>query len=205
MLHLLRVIILRARRDARRASRPGAAARWTHEASGWQPILYRNGPGGRPAASAKMWTSIANSLLQMFNPSRDQVREFFIETWRKHRASEVLTPLEIMALDWIIEHPEYHGDLESPEAMTAEYAVEKGRTNPFLHLSMHLAIAEQLSIDHPPGIRRAYQKLVSRSDAHHAAHEIMECLGQVVWEAQRLGKPLDSDSYVELIRQRAER
>ena len=99
MLHLLRVIILRARRDARRASRPGAAARWTHEASGWQPILYRNGPpgGARPAASAKMWTSIANSLLQMFNPSRDQVREFFIETWRKHRASEVLTPLEIMA------------------------------------------------------------------------------------------------------------
>ena len=70
----------------------------THSISQWPP-------GGRPAASAKMWTSIANSLLQMFNPSRDQVREFFIETWRKHRASEVLTPLEIMALDWIIEHP----------------------------------------------------------------------------------------------------
>ncbi|HEY9271903.1 MULTISPECIES: DUF1841 family protein [Achromobacter] len=141
----------------------------------------------------------------MFNPSRDQVREFFIETWRKHRASEVLTPLEAIALDWIIEHPEYHGDLENPEAMTAEYAVEKGRTNPFLHLSMHLAIAEQLSIDHPPGIRSAYQQLVARSDAHHAAHEIMECLGQVVWEAQRLGTPLDSDTYIDLIRQRASR
>ena len=204
MLHLLRVIILRAR--ATPVVLPGRARRpagRTRQADG-NPF-YIAMARRRPAASAKMWTSIANSLLQMFNPSRDQVREFFIETWRKHRASEVLTPLEIMALDWIIEHPEYHGDLESPEAMTAEYAVEKGRTNPFLHLSMHLAIAEQLSIDHPPGIRRAYQKLVSRSDAHHAAHEIMECLGQVVWEAQRLGKPLDSDSYVELIRQRAER
>ena len=142
---------------------------------------------------------------QMFNPSRDQVREFFIETWRKHRAAEVLTPLEAIALDWIIEHPEYHGDLENPEAMTAEYAVEKGRTNPFLHLSMHLAIAEQLSIDHPPGIRSAYQQLVARSDAHQAAHEIMECLGQVVWEAQRLGTPLDSDTYIDLIRQRVGR
>jgi len=141
----------------------------------------------------------------MFNPSRDQVREFFIETWRKHRANEVLTPLEAMALDWVIEHPEYHGDLENPEAMTTEYAVEKGRTNPFLHLSMHLAIAEQLSIDHPPGIRRAYQQLTARSDAHQAAHEIMECLGRVVWEAQRLGTPLDSDTYIDLIRQRAER
>ncbi|OZI39087.1 hypothetical protein CEG14_06035 [Bordetella genomosp. 1] len=141
----------------------------------------------------------------MFNPSRDQVREFFIAAWRKHRANEVMTPLELMALDWMLEHPEYHEDLESPDAMTAEYPVEKGRTNPFLHLSMHLAIAEQLSIDHPRGIRDAYQRLVGRGDAHQAAHEIMECLGQVVWEAQRLGTPLDSDVYIDLIRQRASR
>src|SRR5690606_41894235 len=98
----------------------------------------------------------------MFNPSRDQVREFFIETWRKHRAAEVLTPLESMALDWIIEHPEYHGDLEHPDAMTAEYPVEHGRTNPFLPLSMHLAIAEQPAIAHPPAIRAPYPTLVPR-------------------------------------------
>jgi hypothetical protein len=141
----------------------------------------------------------------MFNPSRDQVREFFIEIWRKHRLNEVLTPLESMALDWIIEHPEYHPDFERLDAMTAEYPPEQGRTNPFLHLSMHLAIAEQLSIDHPPGIRAAYQKLVQRGNAHQAAHEIMECLGQVVWEAQRLGTPLDSDAYIELIQRRTQK
>jgi len=141
----------------------------------------------------------------MFNPSRDQARQFFIEAWRKHRAGEIPTALETMALDWIQEHPEYHPDLEAPDAMAAEYPVEAGRTNPFLHLSMHLAIAEQLSIDHPPGIREAYQKLVRRTDAHQAAHEIMECLGQVVWEAQRLGTPLDSEAYIDLIRRRAGR
>lgn len=139
----------------------------------------------------------------MFNPSRDQVRQFFTDTWRKHRQEEILTPLEAIALDWILEHPEYHRDLESPEALAVDYSVEAGRTNPFLHLSMHLAIAEQLSIDQPPGIRDAYQRLSARSDAHQAAHEVMECLGQVVWEAQRLGKPLDSDSYLDLIRRRA--
>lgn len=139
----------------------------------------------------------------MFNPSRDQVRQFFTDTWRKHRQEEILTPLEAIALDWILEHPEYHRDLESPEALVVDYSVEAGRTNPFLHLSMHLAIAEQLSIDQPPGIRDAYQRLSARSDAHQAAHEVMECLGQVVWEAQRLGKPLDSDSYLDLIRRRA--
>ena len=139
----------------------------------------------------------------MFNPSRDQVRQFFTETWRKHRQEEILTPLEAIALDWILEHPEYHSDLESPEAAQADYTVEAGRTNPFLHLSMHLAIAEQLSIDQPPGIRDAYQRLRARSDNHQAAHEIMECLGQVVWESQRQGTPLNSDTYLELIRRRA--
>lgn len=139
----------------------------------------------------------------MFNPTRDQVRQFFSETWRKYQANEVLTPLETMALDWIIQHPEYHAVLSSPEALTADYTVEQGQTNPFLHLSMHLAIAEQLSIDQPPGIRAAHDSLSQRFGPHEAAHHIMECLGQVVWEAQRRGTPLDSDTYLELIRRKA--
>ena len=136
----------------------------------------------------------------MYNPSREQVRDFFIDTWRKHRQHEVLTPLESMALDWIIEHDEYHALLESPQASQAEFSVEAGQTNPYLHLSMHLAITEQISIDHPPGIRDAYRQLIMRTNAHDAAHQIMQCLGQVVWEAQRLGTPLDNDTYIDLIK-----
>lgn len=141
----------------------------------------------------------------MFNPSRDQARQFFIEAWRKHKAASVVTPLEAMAVEWIERHPEYHADLERPDALSAEYTVEQGRTNPFLHLSMHLAIAEQLSIDQPPGIVAAHQRLLATRDAHQAAHEIMECLGEVVWEAQRLGKPFDNETYLDLIRRRATR
>jgi Domain of unknown function (DUF1841) len=127
----------------------------------------------------------------VFTPTKDEVRHFFRETWRKHRAAEVLTPIEAMALDWIIEHPEFHDELATPVAEEAEYRVEDGRTNPFLHLSMHLAIAEQLSIDQPTGIRKAYERLVRRrGDAHAAAHEVMECLGEVVWAAQRAGQAL---------------
>ena len=141
----------------------------------------------------------------MFNPSRDQVRQFFIDTWQKHKNQQILSPLEAIALGWIEQHPEYHSALEQPDSMTREFNVEEGKTNPFLHLSMHLAIAEQLSIDHPRGIRDAFDKLASRTNQHEAAHEIMECLGTVVWESQRLGKALDSDAYIELIRQRVSR
>lgn len=139
----------------------------------------------------------------MFNPSREQVRSFFIEAWQKRQKNTVLTPIETMAADLIEMHPEYIGDLKSPEALIENYGVEQGRTNPFLHLSMHLAIAEQISIDHPPGIRTAFAKLAARHGEHDAVHEIMECLGQIVWESQRLGTALDNDAYVELLERRA--
>ena len=92
----------------------------------------------------------------MFAPSQEQVRRFFCEAWAKHLAGQPLTPLEAQAADWMIEHPEYHQDLSDVDAaIAAVYTVEEGRTNPFLHLSMHLSVSEQCSIDQPPGIRQA--------------------------------------------------
>jgi hypothetical protein len=141
----------------------------------------------------------------MFNPSKDDVRRFFCETWRKHREGLPLSPLEAMALDWALEHPEYHGDLESLDrALAADYSIEAGSPNPFLHLSMHLAIAEQLQIDQPPGIRAAWDTLARRLDSQHeAAHRIMDCLGETIWQAQRSGTQPDSQAYLECIHRAA--
>jgi hypothetical protein len=131
----------------------------------------------------------------MFNPSKDEVRRFFCDAWGKHRGGSVLTPLEAIAVDWIRQHPEYQDELADSTAATArDYSIDEGRTNPFLHLSMHLAIAEQLSVDQPPGIRAAHRKLVERrGDEHAAAHAVMDCLGEVVWAAQRAGSPVPPD------------
>ncbi|PLZ01491.1 DUF1841 domain-containing protein [Burkholderia sp. WAC0059] len=143
----------------------------------------------------------------MFNPSRDEVRRFFTEAWRKQRAGEILTPLESMAADWIAGHPEYHAALaDAGRTVDEDYSPERGQTNPFLHLSMHLAISEQLSIDQPPGIRAAHERLAARlGSAHDAQHEIMECLGETIWEAQRSGMPPDTDAYLARIERRASR
>jgi hypothetical protein len=132
----------------------------------------------------------------VFNPSKDEVRRFFCDAWHKHRQGGVLTPLEAIAVEWISQHPEYHDELADADAASArEFRIDDGRTNPFLHLAMHLAIAEQLSIDQPPGIVEAYRKLVARrGDAHSAAHAVMECLGEVVWTAQRAGAATPADA-----------
>jgi hypothetical protein len=140
----------------------------------------------------------------MFNPSQNDVRRFFCETASKHRRNEILTPMETIARDWIVQHPEYAsilGDVEA--ALAADYKVEGGQSNPFLHLSMHLSITEQVSIDQPAGIRAAFLALAQRlGSAHDAHHQIMECLGQMIWTSQRNGLPPDGAAYVECIKRR---
>ena len=117
----------------------------------------------------------------MFNPSREQARAFFIEAWRKRRAGLPLTPLETIAADLAEIHPEYRPLLEQGDAaLTREWTPEQGETNPFLHLSLHLAIEEQLSIDQPPGLRAAFANLLARrGERHEALHEILECLADL--------------------------
>lgn len=141
----------------------------------------------------------------MFTPSQHDVRTFFCGTWRKQCEGEVMTPLETIAADWLLEHPEYHAELSDlPAALAAVYDVEAGRSNPFLHLSMHLSISEQIGIDQPRGIKQAYDLLrARRGSAHEAQHEVMECLGEMMWASQRSGLPPDGDRYIDCVRRRA--
>lgn len=142
----------------------------------------------------------------MFNPNRDQVRRFFIDTWTKYRAGEPLDGLEQTALEVILLHPEYHPLLEhdAERSLQREFTPEEGQLNPFLHLSLHLAVEEQLSIDQPSGIRSRFESLVARTGSHHnAKHAVLECLGETVWEAQRTGRAPDEHAYLECLDRKA--
>jgi hypothetical protein len=140
----------------------------------------------------------------MFNPSRDQARDFLFDLWGKHRAGAPLTPLESMALSIVLEHPEYQAFLEDRERfLERDWKPEAGETNPFLHVMMHLAIEEQLSIDQPPGIRAAVEALARRHDStHEARHDVMDCLAEVIWNAQRHGSAFDNAEYLDCIRRK---
>ncbi len=143
----------------------------------------------------------------MFQPSQHDVRRFFCAAFARLRQGAVLTPMEAIAAGWIAEHPEYHAELaDEQQALAREYTVEQGRSNPFLHLAMHLTIEEQCSIDQPRGIRQAVEQLAARCDGLHAAHhEVMECLGEMVWASQRSGRPPDGLAYLDAVRRRASR
>jgi hypothetical protein len=140
----------------------------------------------------------------MFNPTRDQVRQFFCSTWQKHRAGHSLEGAEIGAGELCARHPEYHALLENPAlALEQEWSPENGQMNPFLHLSLHLAIGEQVSINQPPGIREAFNVLSQTMSVHEAEHVILERLGETIWSAQRNGTPMDASAYINGVRRAA--
>ena len=135
------------------------------------------------------------------------MRRFFCATHAKQGQGLPLDAMEGIAARWIGEHPEYHADLaDEAAALAARFTVDEGRTNPFLHLSMHLTIEEQCSIDQPTGIRQAVQLLASRRGSlHESHHEVMECLGEMIWASQKSGLPPDGLAYLEAVRRRATR
>jgi len=138
----------------------------------------------------------------MFNPSRDEVREMFFGAWRKYRAGTPLVGIEAVALDVILLHPEYHAVLDAPERYRDRDYVDEA--NPFLHMSLHLALEEQLSIDQPPGIAQRFQALISKFyDRHEALHQALECLAETLWRSQRDAEPPDAAAYLSCLERRA--
>jgi hypothetical protein len=133
----------------------------------------------------------------LFNPSRDEARLFLFESWRKRRAGELLTPLEDLTAQLIEKHPEYYATLEDPDRhQDKDYLPEQGSTNPFLHLMMHLTIEEQISVDQPPGIRAHFMRLTQKlGSEHEAQHRMMECLSEMIWQAQRNRTQPDAEVY----------
>ncbi len=135
--------------------------------------------------------------------SREQLRKAYTEAWMKHRAGAPLTPLDSMIAGVIAMHPEYQPMVADPDAALAfDGAAAADRENPFLHMGLHIAVREQLSVDRPPGVREIHRlAMTGAADGHEAEHALMEALGQTLWEAQRRGVAPDERQYLALARQ----
>ncbi len=134
--------------------------------------------------------------------SRDQLRQMYIEAWRKHRERLPMEPLEAQIADVVALHPEYQAALEDPDrVLDRDFTPEGGQSNPFLHMGLHLAVRDQIGTDRPPGIRQCFVDLARKlGDEHGAEHQMIECLAEALWEAQRSGRPPNEIAYLERVR-----
>lgn len=134
--------------------------------------------------------------------SRDQLRQMYIDVWRKRLAGLPMEPLEAQIADVIELHPEYQAALAGPDSvLDRDYTPEGGQSNPFLHMGLHLAVREQIGTDRPHGIRKCFVNLATKlQDEHAAEHQLIEVLAETLWEAQRSGLPPNEQVYLERVR-----
>ncbi len=135
------------------------------------------------------------------NSSRDELRRRYVNAWQRRREGLPLEPLDAQIADVIAQHPEYHALLEHPAGVTEPFAIEQGRTNPFLHMGLHLAIREQVATRRPAGIEAVHLRLSRQhGDPLEAEHRMIEVLAETLWEAQRGGQAPDEQRYLEKLR-----
>lgn len=133
----------------------------------------------------------------IFGQDRAELRRTYAEAWRKQSAGLPLSPLEAQIAAVVEWHPEYHGDVTNDD-LERDYTPDGGRTNPFLHMGLHLGIREQVATNRPAGIARIYDALVVRTgDRHIAEHQMIECLAETLWEAQSQNGAPDEHKYLE--------
>ncbi len=137
----------------------------------------------------------------MFHGDKNQMRAFFCTVYAKMQQGPLIDPLEQQLGEVIAAHPEYHAQLDDSKVVAGQdFTVENGKTNPYLHMAMHLSIREQTATDRPPGIQKAYNMLVTSLGTQKAEHKMMECLGKALWEAQRSNSVPDELSYLVCVR-----
>ena len=136
----------------------------------------------------------------IFGQDRHELRKMYADAWRKQVAGQPMSPLEAQIAAVVAEHPEYH-DAVTGEDLDREYTPEGGRTNPFLHMGLHLGVREQVATDRPAGIRKLFETLAaSKGSAHNAEHAMIDCLAETLWEAQSKNSLPDESAYLERLR-----
>ncbi len=136
----------------------------------------------------------------IFSDDRKELRQMYADAWRKSQDRQVLSPLEAQIAKVIEDHPEYQAELGG-EALEASFTPSEGKTNPFLHMGLHLAVRDQVATDRPPGITYIFQELVKQySDPHESEHRMLDCLAETLWEAQNQNAPPDEQKYLERLR-----
>lgn len=137
----------------------------------------------------------------MIGGDRDDMRRRFRSAWRNATAGGVLEPLDALLASVVEMHPEYHPLLENDAPLDEDYEVADGRSNPFLHMGLHVALREQLATDRPPGVCKAFEYLRTGCDSEHdAAHRAIDCLAEALWQAQRDGRMPDEQAYLACLR-----
>lgn len=131
----------------------------------------------------------------MWSSDRQVLRKVYVTAWRRFCNHMPLSGVEPLIVQTLVAHPEYR-PLYAQESIDDDPPAY-GQTPPFLHLSLHVALLEQLASERPPGIGAHFARLTAAlGDSHKAQHLMIDCLEETLFEAQRRGAAPDEKAYL---------
>ena len=137
----------------------------------------------------------------LYGSKRETYRQVFLDSWRAFRAGRPLEGVQTRIVEIILEHPEYQALLEDAErGLERDFPPEQGQSNPFLHMSLHLGLAEMLAMQQPQGIVPLYALACEKRGKVDAEHLFVDCLGEMMWQAQRQGASPDMAAMLACVR-----
>ena len=139
-------------------------------------------------------------MFAMTDPAK--ARQPFFDAWKKFHQHQPLTDLEKQLVQVILDHPEYHAIFHDPVHFLDKVYSSDQESNPHMHLSIHLVLRDQISLDNPQGIRPIYQQLCEHyGNPLEAEHAMIECLIQELWPVMNGGQPFNNERYLQQLRQ----
>jgi len=116
------------------------------------------------------------------------------EVWARREVREQLDPPARRLLELLEAHKEYRAYWEGAEPGADE--------NPFLHVSYHQVLNDQLDSGEPPEAAEAVERLEGQGlGDHEAQHEVMRVLIRELLDMVNRRGPFDAERYREHLRQ----
>lgn len=140
------------------------------------------------------------------SPSRETLRahrQVFWDAWHKDQTDQPLNAMEVRIARVIRMHPEYHPLFADMESFLDRDFQDDGGMNPYLHLSLHLALEEQIASHQPAIVSTVLEHLmqVKNMERHDALHAILEILTEILHGSHRQGQEPDVQAYAERVQQ----
>jgi hypothetical protein len=131
---------------------------------------------------------------------RESNRQRLHEVWVAAKAGRPLAGEEAAYAKAMLDHPEYHNAWEFADQVgAAEYVVDGA--NPFLHITVHVIIENQLAQGDPPEVAKTLERLLGQGMGRHGAiHAIAAAFMEVAFPAFQGREPFNTKRYIKKVR-----
>lgn len=130
-------------------------------------------------------------------------RQRMYEIWQQAKTGNLESLSEEAQLigKLMLEHEEYHNHFEFADALEDYQFDPENSVNPFLHITIHVVVENQLKLKEPIEAYQFYNSMRKKKVSHHETiHLIGNILGPLLFQVLKRNEPFDNNLYKRLLK-----